>query len=823
MSSIFVRFKTNSMKGALRLVLLGILISHVSFGQNDNPPRNEPSQTGYLQQAITENNATLFMLGMDPVQVKQQKAVSAQQGTTPAATPTTPTTTQQQQPVVPVVQQVQTPVAVPADTPVVYVDTTRLPSSSIFGHDYFRNKNYQMFDRTTDAQAMGNYVVGVGDQIGINVWGYSSYSGSYSVDQTGSIMPEGVGKIYVKGLTLDKAKQLIRSRFATYLDMPNSQIEVTIIYSRVISVNIVGDVFNPGSYSIPALNTAFNALLASGGPTDLGTVRQIFVKRQGQTVRTLDVYKFLLDPNSNTDFFLENNDYIFVPPAQKIVSIGGEVNRPFKYEIVDGEDLSDLIKYAGGLTSKAYTRAVQVKRYTGGQFVLTDVNLDSLTRVKGKYALANGDEVLVGTVPQEIFRFVKVSGAVMQPGQYSYSEGMRISDLVSKAHGLTPAAMGDRAYIMRKNADLSSSYITFTPDNVMKNPASAENLVLQNMDEVVFFDKRTFADSTYVNVSGAVRLPGKYAYAAGLTLNDLLYTAGGMKPEAGGTRVEVSRYQSDPGGKGGGPRIVATFPIDSSLAIQDDGDSYRLNAYDFVFVRSVVSRDSQMVVTLKGEVMFPGSYALTSKTENLVSVIERAGGLTQWADANQTTLIRNDENRGIVTMELDKALDDPKSRYNIILKPGDVIDVPITNDLVTISGMINYPYKDSLGFINTPFNSGKSAKWYIKTYGLGFDKYAERKRTYVIQPGGTVEGVRHTLFFRNYPTVQKGGYVVVPYTEQAAINQAKDYAKNGVTTDGTVTTTVQAEPVDWNQVIESAMIKITGLLTLYVLITRINF
>lgn len=828
MSPIFVRIKKKSMKGALRLVWFGILIANISWGQTEqNPPRNSPSTSGYLQSAITENNATLYMLGMNPLEVKQQKAAAAQQGTNPAATQqTNPATGTQQQPLAPApVITGQQPTAVsPSDTSKMYVDTTRLPKSTVFGHDYFRNKNYQMFDRTTDAQAMGNYVVGVGDQIGINVWGYSSYSGSYTVDQTGSIMPEGVGKIYVKGLTLDKAKQLIRSRFATYLDMPNSQIEVTIIYSRVISVNIVGDVFNPGSYAIPALNTAFNALLASGGPTDMGTVRQIFIKRQGQTVRTLDVYKFLLDPNSSTDFFLENNDYIFVPPASKVVSVGGEVNRPFKYEVLDNEDLNDLINYAGGLTAKAYTKSVQVKRFSGGQFVLQDVNLDSLTKAKGKFTLMNGDEVLVGTVPTEIFKLVKVSGAVLQPGQYAYSDGMKISDLISKAHGLSPSAMTDRAYIIRKNADLSSAYVPFIPDNITKNPSSAENLKLQNLDEVVFFDKKTFADSTFVNVSGAVRVPGKYAFASGMTISDLLFTAGGMKPEAAGTRIEVSRYQSDPSGKSPGTsKVVATFAIDSSLIIQNDGSNYKLNAYDFVLVRSVVSRDSQMVVTLKGEVMYPGNYTLTSKTENLVSVIERAGGITQWANANQATLIRKDENRGIVTMELDKALDDPNSRYNIILKPGDEINVPVTNDLVTISGMINYPYKDSLGFINTPYNSGKRAKWYVKKFGLGFDTYAERSRTYVIQPGGTVEGVKHTLFFRTYPKVQKGGYVVVPYTEQASIDKAKALAKDGVTSDGTATATVPPKPVDWNQIIESAMIKITGLLTLYVLVTRINF
>ena len=755
------------------------------------------------------------MLGKDPVQVKEQKQAQQQQNTTGAqGQPATGVS-------VPGNAQPEGAVKIaPPDTVTPIIDTSRLPKSKIYGHDFFRNKNYQMFNRTTDAQAMGNYVVGVGDQIGINVWGYSSFSGSYTVDETGSIMPEGVGKIYVKGLTLDKAKALIRSRFATYLDMPNSQIEVTIIYSRVITVNIVGEVFNPGSYSIPALNTAFNALLASGGPTDLGTVRQIFVKRQGQTIRTLDVYQFLLNPNSNTDFFLLNNDYIFVPPAAEIVSIGGEVNRPFKYELIEGEDLSTLITYAGGLTPRAYTKAVQIKRFSGNQFVLINVNLDSLTSARGKYDLMNGDEVLIGTVPEEIFRLVKVSGAVMQPGDYSFQEGMRISDAIGQAHGLLPSALTDRAYIIRKNSDLTSSYITFSPQNVMTNPGSNENARLQNLDELVFFDKKTFVDTLQVIVGGAVRLPGKYTYAAGMTLNDLLLTAGGLRPEAANTRVEISRYEADPA-MNGVPKVVQTFPIDQDINLASEGISFELRPFDYVFVRSVSPIDSQMVVTLNGEVMFPGTYVLISKNEKLVDVVQRAGGLTQWANANEATLVRAEDNRGLVFMELEKAIQDPGSRYNILLKAGDVINVPVTNDIVTISGMINFPYKDTLGFLNAPYKEGKRARWYIKKYGLGFDEDAERVRTYVVQPGGTVEDPRRLTFIRVYPKVEKGAYIVVPYTEEAMARAAKDSAVYATTT--TTTAVPPPKPIDWNEVIESAMVKITGLLTLYVLISRIDF
>jgi polysaccharide export outer membrane protein len=796
------------MKLLLRVASILVVIVQFSYAQStQQPPKNAPSTNGYVQQAITENVSSMQLLGIDPLQVKNPKAAPAIPAVVvPGTLQPQPTSTTTVTPTAPASKPTINAVT-PVDSGKPYVDTTRLPASTLYGYSFFRNKTLNMFDRSLDGQASGTYIIGVGDQIGINVWGYSSFSGSYSVDQTGSIFPEGVGKIYVKGLMLDKARALIKSRFATYLDMPNSQIEVTVIYSRVIGVNIVGEVFNPGTYSIPALNTAFNALMAAGGPTDNGSLRKIYVKRQGQTVKTLDVYAYLLNPNLQDDYFMQSNDYIFVPPVGNVVSITGEVKRPYKYELIEGEDLTNLLSYAGGLTAKAYTRSVQVKRYTNNKLQITDVNLDSLMKTKSKYELFNGDEVFVSTVPSQLFQFVKVSGAVMQPGDFNYTSNLRISDVLAKAHGLRDDALTDRAYVIRKNDDLTSSYIPFVPANVIKNPAGVDNMVLNNLDEIYFYDKSSFVDSLIVNVNGAIRLPGKYTYARGMTLNDLLYTAGGIRPDAANTKVEVSRYQRDPSGnQAPQPKIVASFPIDSNLAIGSEAQSYQLQPYDVVYVRSLISKATQQVVSIQGEVIYPGEYSMNDKEEKIVDVINRAGGLSQWADPNQATLVRVENDRGIIFMELDKAMKDPGSEYNFILRPGDVITIPTTNDLVSVSGMINFPYVDTLGFLNAPYHDGRRAKFYIKKYGLGFAKGAKRPRTYVIQPGGTLADPRKWGFIRIYPKVQRGAYIVVPYVPSEDPSTAPP-----------------AEPVDVNQVIESAMIKITGLLTLYILVTRINF
>ncbi len=765
---------------------------------------NRPSITGHLQQMVTENVSNLGIVGKEQLLLKGisdtlRRAAPVPSGPIPAAgvQATSPITTTTQ---------------ATTDTLVVKKDTVRLPPSTVYGHDFFRNKDFRIFDRGVEVQPSPNYIIGIGDQISINIWGYSSFSGSYTVDGTGAIFPEGVGKIYVKGLTLEKAKQLIRSRFASYLDIPNSQVEITIIHARTITVHVVGEVFHPGSYNVPAINTAFNVLVASGGPTDLGSVRQIFIRRGGQTISVLDVYSFLLDPNAKADYFLENNDYIFVPPATRHVSISGEVNRPFKYELKEGEDLAQLIAYAGGLTASAYTKAVQIRRLSGGQVQLLTVNFDSLQAAKARFVLQNGDEVQINAIPRELVRYVRASGAVQQPGDYSFSEGMRITDLLAKAGGVKPTAVTDRAYIMRKNADLTLSVLHFSPARILADPGNQENVRLQSMDEVVLFDKRSYLDTMVVLITGGVRMPGKYPYASGMTLSNLIDAAGGLKPEAANARIEVSRYQWD-NQMAVAPVVVRTISIDKNLKLNEAG--FVLQAYDHVFVRSAQQFSEQPTVAVEGEVMFPGTYVLSSKSFRLVDLIEQAGGVTQWANANQATLVRAEENRGLVILDLEKALKNPKSRYNILLKPGDVVSVPVTNDLVTLSGMINFPYQDSLGFVNVPYKEGKRAKWYIKQYGLGFQSEAQRARTYVVQPGGLVEGPRRLTFVRIYPKVEEGAYIVVPYTERAS--------EAGALAGATPSAQQKAQPVDWNRVIESAMIKVTGLLTLYLLITRINF
>ncbi|HCK22439.1 MAG TPA: ligand-binding protein, partial [Bacteroidetes bacterium] len=282
-----------------------------------------------------------------------------------------------------------------------------------------------------------NYIVGAGDQLAISVYGgVSSYNESFTISEDGYIDVYGIGKIFLKGLTFDNARRLLRQRYSSYINLANSKFDVSLVYSKSIKVNIVGEVFDPGSYNISSINTAFNALAAAGGPNDLGSVRNITVKRAGNVVTTLDIYKFLMDPSATDDTYLSTNDYIVVAPIGKVVEVLGEVKRPFKYELLPEESLEDLFKYAGGLKPTAYTRTIKVNRYSNNENVIIDLNLDSL-RLKGsKFELLDGDLITITRIPEIIDNIVTIEGAVRIPGSYELMEGIRISDLIDKAKGL---------------------------------------------------------------------------------------------------------------------------------------------------------------------------------------------------------------------------------------------------------------------------------------------------------------------------------------------------------------------------------------------------
>lgn len=680
-------------------------------------------------------------------------------------------------------------------------------SEKIFGHSFFKNNNIKFYDKANQLKAPENYILGIGDEISVAIWGYSDFNGVFTIDEDGAINPKLVGRIYLKGLSFKDAKGLVAGKFKNVYDLNNSQIDITLTYSRVITVNIVGEVNNPGAFTIPAINTAFNTLVTVGGIRSIGSVRKIYVKRGGQTIKKLDVYEYLMNPDSKQDFFLENNDYIFVPSSGRVVKINGQVKRPHGYELIEKENLESVINYAGGFDAGAYRKRIQIKRFSNNEEKVVDINFDSLAIDKKDFELLDGDEILVRKIPEGYNNYVELIGPVKLPGNYEMKQGDRISDIISRAEGVLYDVFDSRAYIIRLNSDLSKKYIPFNLKEILENPNSTNNIKLQNLDIIKIFSKSYFKDEFAFSVNGAVRSPGDYTYGDGITLKDALYLAGGLKKEAAKNRIEISRavdFVASSGVLTPIRTVIKTIRVADDFKIDKTSEGFIIQPFDQILVRTEPNFELQQNIVLQGEVIYPGIYPLLSKNEKVTDIIQRAGGFTQYAFPEGATLSRKEFETGFLFFKLQEVMKDSSSKYNYILRGGDALIIPKVDQLIQISGFINYPDINTLKQISAPFINGKSARYYINNYGLGFDKEADKKKTYVLEAGGYVKKTKNLLFVKFYPKVAKGAVVVVP---RKIINEEKKKK--------------ESEPINWNKQIEGFTIKLTGLATLWLIFTQL--
>lgn len=682
-------------------------------------------------------------------------------------------------------------------------ETHTFPMAKIYGQEIFRTNNLDYFRKSKDAQAGDSYLLGAGDEIAVSVWGFSEYNDVFKISEDGYISPKNVGRIYLKGFTYGKAKTLLIQKFSKIVDLASSQIDFSLNYSRVINVNIVGEVFYPGSYSIPAANTAFNALVAIGGPTDIGSVRNIYIKRNGKIIDSLDVYKFLMNPKNSPDIYLENNDYLIVSVASKTVSIGGAITRTNVYELKKEEKLLTALSYAGGLSSSAFKGIVQIRRYEENKEVTMDVDIDSLINNKKDFVLVNGDRINVRKIPEGIENSVFIKGSVRLEGYFELLNGERVSDVIKKAEGLKYDAYMERAFVIRQNdTNFGRIYIPFSLTNALQNVKSDDDIILQRNDTLKILSKKDFVDNFKITVNGWVRKPGDFNFGENLTLNDAIYFAGGIRPEAALNRIEISRIVDinkldntlTPV-----RTIVKTIAIKSDLSIDQDSSSFILQPYDYINVRKNADFEVPMNIALNGEVVYPGTYQLLSKDETVSELINRAGGLTNQAFPEGVKMIRNDNKIGVVYLNLPKALKQPKSRFDLVLTQGDVITIPTTMDLVYITGGAA---NNNLENFSVPYFRNRRALFYINNFAGGFRLKADRSKTILVTPTGITKRTVNFGLFKLYPKVTKGSRIYTYMREE------KDKEKKG-------------EPIDWNKVIERTTVKITAILTLMLLLKTV--
>jgi len=725
-------------------------------------------------------------------------------------------------------------------------DTITYPKARIYGQDIFRNNKLSFYQKSLDAKAPENYKVGSGDEISISVWGYSEFSETLLVDERGYITPSSYGRIYVKGLTFKKMRSLLKNKFSSFLDMKNSEIDVTLSYSRVITVNIVGEVYNPGSYSIPAINTAFNALIAAKGPNQLGTVRNIYIKRDGRTVDSLDVYQFLFNPTRSQDIYMQDGDYLFVPPAKNIIEVSGAVNRPYTYEGKSGESVANIITYAGGYTANAFTDVITLKRAGYNSIKVIDVHKDHSSST----AVKNGDAIIVNTISNILSNVVTVKGSIGVQGDYEFKKGERLLDLLNRAKCIDEKTFLEKVYVVRLNNDRTKSHISINLESIINDSSHKDNILLKEYDIVRVLSVNDFDDEFFVSVEGSVRQAGKFDFGTGMTLQDILLQAGGLTQEAEGSRVEISRIMDyDISSNKLKPRraIVKTVRVGEELMLSSEAEGFILQPYDQVFVRVNPDYKEPANIVLMGEVKYPGTYSLLSKNENISSLIKRAGGLTNYAYADGAKMYRkfevkmiNDDQLNIpdilldsiltdtelskiyteellnterlkvkrsnydslmydiVYFNLQKAISKTSSKHNLVLLEGDSLVIPRMLDVVQVTGDLHNINGSS---ISVPF-FGKRANYYVRNFAGGYAKDNKKSSTVVVHANGVTQKSMNLGLFTISPKVKPGSTIKV-------ISEHKTNRK-------------KKEEIDYNQHIESVITKITAVMSLYLLIERVN-
>lgn len=776
-----------------------------------------------------------------------------------------------------------------------------LPPSKIYGQEIFRNQSIKVYRQSEDVKPPESYILGVGDEISVHIWGYIEENLNFEISKEGYIKPVGIPRIFLKGLTFGQSKKLLLSRFQKYYRFRPQEFEVTLNSSRNINVRVAGEVFNFGNFNLPAINTAFNTLVAAGGPNDIGSVRRIKLIRDGAPDKTLDVYKYLQDPSINKEFYLQENDIIHVPRAGKVVTISGAITRPYKYELLDNEDLFELIDIAGGLRENAFKNSIQVKRYVNDKESIIDVALGELERIRGDFSLFNGDVISINVIPETYQNYVTITGPVEVPGKYALNDNNNTLSALLKKAIVKPEAVTSLAYIKRLNDDqktikyipinldrikndisldlklepkdqilivskstfsdattievtgsvrnpnsfdydndrslrvadaiylagginLQSSEIGFVERidssfvnarqfirvniyNAIKNPTSDDNILLDPNDRLRIYPKSFFTDEAKISIGGLVRNPGQYEFSSGLNLNDVITMSGGLQLSASKNRIDI--YRVNLLDDGAAKILAATLNVEDHL--NEEGNIFYLEPFDQIIVRALPDFELQQMVTINGKVKYPGSYALIADNERISDVIERAGGLSPEAFLKGSTLYREEGGIGYIVIDLEESLKAKGSEIDVILKRGDILNIPEKNNIVTITGAVNLRevFTDDIVATNkiaAPFVPGKNAKQYIDSYGGGIADHGSNSKIYVRQADGAIQRTKNFLFFKKYPEVEPGSTIVVGVKPPP---KSKD---NGG----------EKSKTDWGEVVGNTVAQATSVLTLILLLQRLD-
>ncbi|WP_316632827.1 SLBB domain-containing protein [uncultured Flavobacterium sp.] len=680
----------------------------------------------------------------------------------------------------------------------------------IFGSELFDNPTLN-FEPDLKMATPVNYVLGPSDKLEVSVYGVQQFDDTVPVNFEGKITIQNVGQIAVAGMSIEAASQKIKAAIArVYSTVRSGQSQVSISLSdiRTIKVTIVGGK-QPGNYSISSLASVYNALHLAGGPGKNGSYRNIELIRNNKIYKNVDIYKFLVKGDQSDNVSLKDNDVIRIPAYSQRVTVEGEVKRPGIFEMKKGETFSDLLSFTSGFNEFAYTASVKVMQKTGKEFKVHDINESEYS----SYSPQSGDVFKVTKILNRFENRIKIEGAVFRPDYYSYTEGMRISDLITRAEGLKEDAYTKRARIIRLKTDLTTEIVNVDLSAALSGDLNAD-IELKREDIVTVYSILDFREEYKITIDGEVKNPGVYEYFENLTLNDLVVQVGGLTGSAS-KRVEIARMVKSDVIDDADPKRIELVELEITADNNEQIKNFVLKPFDVINIRKMAVYEKPQMVKVSGAVTYPGKYVLANKKETVYNVVMRAGGLTSIANLDgmkikrpikeeqieqlesinlnldkkptseeDLNLKQKDTLKGKLSKKLrdelkfatipvnwEKIVKDKNHYSNVTLFPGDEIEVAVYNEGVKVTGNV-------LLTSEIPYRSGKGFKYYINSVG-GVDSKGWKRKAYIIYPNGKASVTTSFLFFRSYPTVTPDSQIVVPEKPQTKKMSAGEWAGLG--------------------------------------------
>lgn len=668
---------------------------------------------------------------------------------------------------------------------------------TVFGREIFSNKNLS-FEPDLNIPTPKNYILSAGDELLINVWGDSELNLKLKVSSEGTILVPSLGPVSVSGLTVEAAENRIRQELGRIMstlsgntDGANTFVSVSLNQIRSIKVNIVGEVIAPGTYTLPSFATLFNALYAAGGINEIGSLRGIKVYRKSKEVAQLDVYDYLLNGKYEANIRLEENDMIIIPPYDQLAVVRGKVKRNRIFEMKKGETLQQLLNMTGGFTGDAYTKDVRIKRKAGSRYQIATVTEDKYST----FIMMDADSLMVDSVIPFYENRLTITGAVWRPGEYELSPTVNtVKELVKQAAGLKGDEFAGRAQITRLNEDFTTTVIAVDIRGILSGVSP--DVELKPEDQLYIPSLFDLREPYTIKVSGAVNFTDTVLpYRKSLTVEDAIMMAGGLKESAATVNVEVARRIKDTKAEQNSNQTaeVFNFTLNDNLGLlpadgKTSGTVFTLEPFDEVYVRYSPGYKEQQVIRIDGEITFAGDYVLAVKNSRLSDIVAKAGGITPDAYVKGASLKRKlteDEMRRLETLlelssnkqsrdsvalslenikdysvgiDLEKALANPGTTHDVVLRDGDKLYIPQLQSTVKISGAVTYPN-------SATYTKGMSVGDCLSQAG-GYNDIA-RKYPIVIYMNGKVATTKKSfIFFKRYPKIEPGCEIVVPTKTQ---------------------------------------------------------